>query len=276
MRHPPLAVAILGLLAAACVPRGKYLALQRERDELLHRYEAVNEASDGVRMELSELQARLAQMEADEAAAPPSFFDDLLREFQPLVDAQDLEVVVYPDRTVLGFDDGLTFPSGSARLDPGADEVVRALAELVRQHPDRQFVIEGHTDRVPIRDSAYASNWELGAARAVAVVEALVRAGADPDQLAAASYSATDPLLDEVEWEGLVDNRRVEITVQPTLDEIPGEEQLLDSVPTVLASAQEGVLAEPRPRPRPAPQPAPPEAQQPPPEEPEPAPAPGT
>ncbi len=272
MRPTTVGLVILGALAAGCVPRGRYVALEREHEELRHRYDAVTEASEGVRLQVADLEAQLAAIEEEQRNLPPSFFDDLLQEFRPQIEARALEVVVYPDRTVLGFDEGLTFPSGSARLDDAARGTVRALADLVKQHPDRQFVIEGHTDRVPIATSAYASNWELGAARAVAVVQALVDAGANPDQLTAATYSATDPLLDELEWEGLIDNRRVQVTVLPTLDEIPGQEALLSAVQTTRASEQEGVLLEPPPRPRP--EPAPPA--EPPPAEPPPATEPGT
>ena len=48
--------------------------------------------------------------------------------------------------------------------------------------------VDGHTDRVPIRNARYASNWELSTARAVEVVRFLIDQGIPPRRLVAAGF----------------------------------------------------------------------------------------
>lgn len=67
---------------------------------------------------------------------------------------------------------GVLFRSGKADLsDPGKELLTKIAGVLIenREHYDR-IQVEGHTDDVPVGDP-YASNWELSAARAGAVVK---------------------------------------------------------------------------------------------------------
>ena len=70
--------------------------------------------------------------------------------------------------------------------------------------------VDGHTDRLPIRVGPFVSNWELSAARAISVVEFLVREGIPPERLAAAGFGEFRPLDtrdDEIAYRR---NRRIE------------------------------------------------------------------
>lgn len=70
--------------------------------------------------------------------------------------------------------------------------------------------VDGHTDRQPIRDSTFRSNWELSTARAISVIEFLVAQGIAPEHLAAAGfgeYRPIDPADDEIAYRR---NRRIE------------------------------------------------------------------
>jgi hypothetical protein len=113
------------------------------------------------------------------------------------------------------------------------DETVKSLADLVERHPDRRFMVEGHTDSVPIHNDRYRSNWELGAARAVSVVNQLIDAGVPEDRLAATTYADTQPLVPNDSTENKAMNRRVEIAFQPTLEELPGHRLLVDAAEKV-------------------------------------------
>ena len=67
------------------------------------------------------------------------------------------------------------FESGSARLRPGASNLISDVAaELVRTYPDQIVGVEGHTDNDPIVGSQGRSNHELSVARAMAVYDVLV------------------------------------------------------------------------------------------------------
>jgi chemotaxis protein MotB len=73
--------------------------------------------------------------------------------------------------------------------------------------------VEGHTDDVPIKSAAFPSNWELSAARAIAVVRFLQDQGVDPAKLAAAGYGEYQPIAGNDTPEGRAQNRRIEITL---------------------------------------------------------------
>lgn len=71
---------------------------------------------------------------------------------------------------------GVLFPSGKADLSGAGQVLVTTLAVVLmdnRVHYDK-IQVEGHTDDVPLGGGAYASNWELSAARAGAVVKFII------------------------------------------------------------------------------------------------------
>src|SRR5690606_36356157 len=84
----------------------------------------------------------------------------------------------------------------------------------------RRFQVAGHTDDEPIRFSGYSSNWELSSARALEVVRLLVQGGMRADALSAAGYAEFDPVAGNDTAEGKARNRRIEITLQPNIDEL--------------------------------------------------------
>lgn len=71
---------------------------------------------------------------------------------------------------------GVLFSSGRADLSGPGQALITTLADVLvanRVHYDK-IQVEGHTDDVPLGGGAYASNWELSAARAGAVVKYII------------------------------------------------------------------------------------------------------
>jgi chemotaxis protein MotB len=74
--------------------------------------------------------------------------------------------------------------------------------------------VEGHTDNVPIHNAAFASNWDLSTARAMAVAMMLLReSGVDPQKMSIAGYAQYHPAASNDTPEGRKANRRVDIVV---------------------------------------------------------------
>ncbi|MEE9165409.1 MAG: OmpA family protein, partial [Nitrospinota bacterium] len=84
---------------------------------------------------------------------------------------------------------------------------------------NRQIIIKGHTDNVPIGKKIkeeFPSNWELSALRAINVVHYLhKKVGISPKTLSATGYSKFRPVATNDTPEGRAQNRRIEITLLP-------------------------------------------------------------
>ncbi len=87
-----------------------------------------------------------------------------------------------------------------------------------------RIFIEGHTDNVPIGNARYGSNWDLAAARAVAVAEHLLEGPRlDPIRLTISGHADTRPQAPNDSWEGRAQNRRVEVIVKQPLSDSQSE-----------------------------------------------------
>jgi chemotaxis protein MotB len=127
------------------------------------------------------------------------------------------EVRIVGDRFV--FQSEVLFPVGSAELSANGQQQLRELArlleELTRQiPPDIGWVlrVDGHADRTPLGGRGrFASNWELSAARALAVAQLLIAEGLPANRVAATAFGDTQPLDDRDTPEAYARNRRIEL-----------------------------------------------------------------
>ena len=112
-----------------------------------------------------------------------------------------------------------SFASGSALLNSSFVGVIDKIASALTQIEGR-IAVEGHTDNVPINTFAYPSNWDLSAARSVAVVRRMLDiAPLEPKRVTASGFADTRPQAINSTFEGRARNRRVEIVVKQPLDE---------------------------------------------------------
>lgn len=113
--------------------------------------------------------------------------------------------------------DGLVFDSGQAVLKPAAAPLIRRVSDAIRTAvPENPIRVEGNTDNVPISGGVYPSNWELSAARAAAVVEALRADGVGDRRISAAFFADTNPVAPNTTAAGRAENRRVDVVVLRT------------------------------------------------------------
>lgn len=112
-----------------------------------------------------------------------------------------------------------SFDSGSALLNTSFVGVIDKIAGALTQI-EGKIAVEGHTDNVPINTFAYPSNWDLSAARSVAVVRRMLDiAPLVPDRVTASGFADTRPQANNVSAEGRARNRRVEIVVKQPLND---------------------------------------------------------
>jgi chemotaxis protein MotB len=128
---------------------------------------------------------------------------------QGLVDVQREE-----DRVIVTVGSGGAFRSGSATLTPQAIAIMDQIAQVNAKGSSR-INVSGHTDDVPlVFGSQYRDNWDLAAARAASVVQALESTGKiKSGRMQAISFGESKPVADNKTPQGRSKNRRIEIEI---------------------------------------------------------------
>ena len=116
--------------------------------------------------------------------------------------------------------DKLLFRSGSYVINDKAKEVLGKVAQVLKNQPELEYMVEGHTDNLSYSKGVLADNWDLSVKRATSVVRVLQKQyGIAPAQLTAAGRSEYVPVADNNSAEGRAANRRTRIVVLPQLDQ---------------------------------------------------------
>jgi chemotaxis protein MotB len=153
-----------------------------------------NGAADGLSELLPSLQSLTRQM------------DDEIRDGK-------LQVQLTPRGLMVSMREAALFGTGDDAISPGAHQMVEKLAATINALPN-PVRLEGHTDSTPIRTPRFRSNWELSAARAIAMMELLTTKFNVPKQkVAIAGYADTIALVPNTTPEGRARNRRVDIII---------------------------------------------------------------
>lgn len=133
---------------------------------------------------------------------------------------EDIEVNVEKGVVYVSISDKLLFKSGSYNVSTRAKEVLGKVAKVVNDKPDIEFLVEGHTDNVPIKNKVLLDNWDLSVKRATSVVRVLQNQfGVDPKRMTAAGRSYYIPIADNSSAANRAKNRRTRIVVLPKLDQ---------------------------------------------------------
>jgi chemotaxis protein MotB len=160
-------------------------------------------------------EAKRAMQEAQERG---KLLDDLQAKFKRMIDAGHLKVTTRHGRVVLQLHNDVLFDAGDAEVKPDGKKALAEVAATLRSVGAKRFQVAGHTDTQPIttdKKKLFPTNWELSAARAIAVVKLLTSEGVDPSTLSAAGYGPYDPVASNGTPDGQAKNRRIEITLVP-------------------------------------------------------------
>ncbi|HEV8271823.1 MAG TPA: OmpA family protein [Chitinophagaceae bacterium] len=134
----------------------------------------------------------------------------------------DKDINIKVDKGVVYIDisDKMLFKTGKYEVTPQAKEVLGKVAMVLKNQPDIEFMVEGHTDNIPYRSGVLLDNWDLSVKRATAVVRILQNQyGLDPAKMAAAGRGEYNPLMDNNSDENRAVNRRTRIVILPQLDQ---------------------------------------------------------
>lgn len=133
---------------------------------------------------------------------------------------EDINIKVDKGVVYIDISDKLLFKSGKYEVTPEAKVVLGKVAQVLKNQPDIEFMVEGHTDNVPFRKGLLLDNWDLSVKRATSVVRILQNEyGLDPAKMAAAGRGEYLPIASNETVEGRAANRRTRIVILPQLDQ---------------------------------------------------------
>lgn len=198
-------------------------SLQKKEDMLKDLEKDLNEkqtAIDLTNAELAEKQKRLDDLEkllTDQQASSEALKNKVQAALLGFKD-KGLTVSEKDGKVYVSMEAQLLFATGSTVVDPKGKKALVDLAKAIENDTDMEVLVEGHTDTDKLSAPAYPKdNWDLSVLRATEVVKIiLANSTVQPQILSAAGRSEFHP-VDEADKSK---NRRIEIILQPKLDEL--------------------------------------------------------
>jgi chemotaxis protein MotB len=190
---------------------------------LTQRLEKAGQSVDSLSKEKADVASRLEELKKQKAAADARIatFRNLLSKLRAMIDSGQLKVAIRGGRMIIALPNDILFDSGKTEVKAEGRAALDKVAQVLATVGDRDFLVAGHTDNVPIKMPKFPSNWELSTARAVEVVHFLISKGMKPKVLAAAGYGEFDPMVANDTPEHRAQNRRIEIVLQPNIGDLP-------------------------------------------------------
>jgi len=164
------------------------------------------------------LAAALATPEGNAKEAAAAAMADLVASLAQLSDTLSKEIGegkvsinMEPRGLVVSLKEAAFFPPAGDRIQESALPILNKIADSALKIPNK-VLLEGHTDSTPIHNDRFRSNWELSAARAIAMLELFTGKFAIPVQrLSVAGYADTISVAPNDTPEGRQKNRRVDV-----------------------------------------------------------------
>ena len=133
---------------------------------------------------------------------------------EALGDRKDIKVegerVIFPSEIFFESGSDVIQAEGIKKLS----DIAKSLNEISEKIPskiDWVLRIDGHTDKIPIYNEKFNSNWHLSSSRAINIVKLLIENGISPNRLVAAGFGEHSPLISQENEEAYKKNRRIEI-----------------------------------------------------------------
>lgn len=143
--------------------------------------------------------------------AAGAYMDSQEQELRQELQGTDVEVTRLGDTIRLDFPAGVTFDTGSARIEPGFEPTLNEAIGVLNRYPETVLDVFGHTDTVGPRDF----NQELSEDRAQSVANYMIGRGISPDRVTWAGFGENRLLVETRDEVNEPRNRRVELYIRP-------------------------------------------------------------
>lgn len=248
-RTPLIAGLTLVLLATGCgysedqwqAQLAKYNKLKADKDDEDQQLADAKKQIEGLTKQLQDLGVNVDSMKAnlDEQAKALDAYKERARQlelikerFEKLKAKLDaltklgLTVNVRHNRMVISLPGDVLFDSGRETLKKDGKDILLKVASIIKADPQltsRDYAVAGHTDNQPLAHGPFKDNWGLSLMRAREVLVYLVdpaQGGLPIQHWSAAGFADTDPVADNASDDGRQKNRRCELIVLPSVEEM--------------------------------------------------------
>jgi chemotaxis protein MotB len=149
-------------------------------------------------------------------------YEQLANALRGEIESGRVELMELKGKTTVKMKDKILFASGSATVGADGRAALKKVAEALRGLQGKAIRVDGHTDNVPTGGAGgFPTNWELSAARSLAVVRFLQENGVDATRLSGAGFGEFQPVSGNDTPEGRSLNRRIEIVLLPLEGAVP-------------------------------------------------------
>jgi chemotaxis protein MotB len=210
-----------GVAAAPSGSADELFAAQQQNAALRRRMSELEQQLNQARARIADLERQLAAPKAaplgparGSVAQLETAKQGLVRALRPEIEKGDITVDLNNERLLIKLASSYLFGSGEAGLKPGGADALKKVGEILKDFPEYNVSVEGHTDNRPIRSTLrkkFATNQDLSEARAANAAKALREGGLS--NVSQAGYADTRPVASNTTEEGRAQNRRVEIRV---------------------------------------------------------------
>ena len=116
-----------------------------------------------------------------------------------------------PRGLVVSLKEAAFFPPAGDSIQPEAFAIIGKIAASALRLPNK-ILLEGHTDSTPIRNERFRSNWDLSAARAIAMLKVMAEQFEVPwERMSVSGYAENVPVAGNATADGRQKNRRVDV-----------------------------------------------------------------
>jgi chemotaxis protein MotB len=241
-------VGLVTILATACgIPKDEHLKVQQDLASTQAAFQSKEQqlakCEDDLRLNTERLQVCMtnftktesdlknldaeyndtwAQLQAMQKANDlrQKAMDELLQKFEQLIKSGKLTIGINDGRMVIQLSSDVLFEVGKAKLSKVGQEAVKEVVDVLKTIDGRKFQVAGHTDNTRGRGKENP-NWTLSYQRARSVFDVMVKNEFDESLLSLAAYAEYSPVASNETKEGRQQNRRIEIVLLPTSDELP-------------------------------------------------------
>jgi chemotaxis protein MotB len=205
----------------------KLAAAQKKVDDLTKQLQDMGVEVSSTKADLAERQKALDEYKerAHQLELIKERFEKLKGKLDELTKL-GLAVNVRHNRMVISLPGDVLFDSGKATLKKDGEAILLKVASVITADPQllsRDYQVAGDTDNKPFVSPTFKDNWGLSLMRAREVLVYLVdpKGGQLPtDHWSAAGFADTDPVADNATEEGRKKNRRCDLIVLPSVEEM--------------------------------------------------------